>query len=132
MLDALCQWLEKVYPGKQQRRRGCLACGYCCEVFGGYLHASDADIERWRQLGRKDLLALVGPYGWIWVDPENGRRGTPCPFLKRLECGEARCAIHDIKPDMCREYPSLDHGRHCVRGIYIPRGSPCGKEEVRH
>jgi Fe-S-cluster containining protein len=121
MLDILCNWWQKFHPGQPGRQRGCRACGYCCELFGGYLHASTADLERWRQLGREDLLALVGPSDWIWIDPQNGRRGAPCPFLQRTESQEARCAIHEVKPDMCRDYPTMDHGRHCVRGIYIPR-----------
>ncbi|MBE0597551.1 MAG: YkgJ family cysteine cluster protein, partial [Desulfuromonadales bacterium] len=120
MLKTWCQkWRDKLKPGT-----GCLACGCCCELFGGYLHASKADLERWRQLGRDDLLNLVNPYGWIWIDPQDGRRGMPCPFRQRLGSEEVRCAIHDIKPDICRTYPTLDHGRTCVRGIYIPRPPP--------
>lgn len=124
MLDTLCRWWQKIYPGHPARQKGCRACGLCCELFGGYLHASPADLERWRRLGRDDLLALVNAYGWIWIHPRDGRRGRPCPFLKRTDSGAARCDIHDIKPDMCRAYPSLDHGRHCIQGIFIPRASP--------
>ncbi|MDO3380170.1 YkgJ family cysteine cluster protein [Geoalkalibacter halelectricus] len=121
MIEALFRLWDKVCPDKPVQRRGCLGCGTCCEHFGGYLHASDADLERWRQLGRHDLLEMVNSLGWIWVDPKENRRGGRCPFLKRIDGEKAHCAIHDIKPDICREYPSLDHGRHCVRGIYIPR-----------
>jgi Fe-S-cluster containining protein len=116
MFDRLCRWWRKICP----EPKGCLACGLCCELFGGYLHASEPDLERWRRLGRDDLLNLVGPSDWIWIDPQDERRGRPCPFLQRNDEQEARCGIHEIKPDMCRDYPSLDHGRHCVRGIYIP------------
>ena len=118
MLKTLRRWWRK-FSG-EGNRKGCLACGLCCELFGGYLHASSADLKRWRGLGRDDLLALVHPLGSIWVAAD-GRRGAPCPFLRRLESKEARCAIHAIKPDMCREYPGMDHGRHCVRGIFIPK-----------
>jgi Fe-S-cluster containining protein len=120
MRETISRWWRKVWPEPQ----GCLACGLCCELYGGYLHASQADLDRWRQLNREDLLALVGPSDWIWIDPQHGRRGQPCPFLQRSDSHEARCGIHQIKPDMCRDYPSLDHGRHCVRGIYIPLSSP--------
>jgi len=131
MIEVLCRLWDKIHPGKEEIRRGCRACGMCCEAYGGYLHASPGDIERWRRLGREDLLALVSPYGWIWVDPRHGRRGEPCPFLQRGDDDKALCAIHEIKPDICREYPSLDHGRHCVRGIYIPRHAPPpGKSSV--
>ena len=124
MLKTWCrQWQEKFR--RLGAGAGCMGCGCCCELFGGYLHASPADLERWRCLGRDDLLRLVHPLGWIWIDPQDGRRGRPCPFLQRAGPEEeARCAIHDIKPDICRDYPSLDHGRHCVRGLYIRRPEP--------
>lgn len=121
MIEVLCRLWDRIHSGKQPHSRGCRSCGHCCDLYGGYLHASDADLKRWRQLGRDDLLALVNEMGWIWIDPKKRRRGDPCPFLQRISPDEARCAIHAIKPDMCRDYPSLDHGRHCVRGIYIPR-----------
>lgn len=124
MVDTLCRWWQKIHPGNPERQQGCMACGTCCEVFGGYLHASQADLARWRRLERDDLLSLVGPFGWIWVDPQDGRRGAPCPFLQRVDEHVVRCRIHDIKPDMCRAYPGLENGRHCVRGVYIPRPSP--------
>lgn len=124
MLDTLCRWWQKLHSGNAERRKGCMACGVCCELFGSYLHASKTDIERWQRLGRNDLLNLVSPYGWIWVDPQDGRRGRPCPFLQRIDEQIVCCGIHDIKPDMCRAYPGLDHGRHCVRGVYIPRPAP--------
>jgi len=130
MIEVLCRLWDKIHPGKDAGRRGCRSCGFCCESYGGYLHASPGDIERWRRLGREDLLALVNAFGWIWIDPAHGRRGDPCPFLQRDAEDKALCAIHEIKPDMCREYPSLDHGRHCVRGIYIPRQSPARKSSV--
>jgi Fe-S-cluster containining protein len=116
MLEELRIWWCKIWPEPS----GCLACGMCCELFGGYLRASKADLQRWRQHGREDLLSLVGPNDWIWMEAQDDRRGRPCPFLQRSQEDEARCGIHDVKPDMCRAYPSLDHGRHCVRGIYIP------------
>lgn len=121
MIEALFRVWDKICPDRPVPRRRCLGCGQCCEHFGGYLHASQADLERWKCLGRQDLLDLVNPSGWIWVDPRENRRGARCPFLRRIDEETAHCAIHDIKPDMCRDYPGLDHGRHCIRGIYIPR-----------
>jgi Fe-S-cluster containining protein len=127
MLDILRRWWQKVCLNSQERRKGCMACGVCCERYGGYLHASKADLKRWQRLGRDDLLAMVNSFGWIWIDPQDGRRGAPCPFLQRIEEQVVRCGIHDIKPDMCRAYPGLDLGRHCVRGVYIPRPSSPGE-----
>lgn len=130
MVDAICRLWQKIQPNKQMGRRGCRSCGHCCELFGGYLHASSCDIERWRRLGRDDLLAMVNSTGWIWIHPDRSTRGERCPFLKRLDSDHAICAIHDIKPDICRDYPSLDHGRHCVRGFYIPRTPSAPKQSI--
>lgn len=97
----------------------CLGCGRCCEAFGGRLQASRGDLERWRRLGRHDLLRRVNRLGWIWVDPESGRLEKRCPFLQRTSEETARCTIHAIKPDICRAYPTLAHGRQCLRGIHL-------------
>jgi Fe-S-cluster containining protein len=104
---------------QKERKSGCLCCGKCCELFGGHLNASKADIERWRNLGREDLLNRVNRLGWIWVDPETKRREEKCPFLRRTGPETAYCTIHDVKPDICRAYPTLAHGRRCPRGVFL-------------
>jgi Fe-S-cluster containining protein len=99
--------------------RGCLGCGRCCDSFGGHLQASEADLARWRALGRDDLLARVSAIGWIWIDPATGSLEERCPFLVRTGPDAATCAIHDVKPDICRHYPTLAHGRRCLRGVFL-------------
>jgi Fe-S-cluster containining protein len=99
--------------------RACLCCGRCCDLFGGHLNASKADLERWRTLGREDLLRRVSSIGWIWMSPETGRLEPACPFLERVGPDQARCTIHPIKPDICRSYPTLAHGRRCLRGVFL-------------
>ena len=99
---------------------GCLRCGRCCDSFGGHLRASRRDLERWRALGREDLLARVEPAtGWLWIDPATGRLEPACPFLERTGPDAARCAIQDVKPDLCRDYPTLAHGWRCPRGVFL-------------
>ncbi len=61
--------------------RACLRCGRCCEAFGGHLNASRADLDRWRRLGREDLLRRVSAIGWIWIDPETGLVEKTCRSL---------------------------------------------------
>jgi Fe-S-cluster containining protein len=99
---------------------GCLRCGQCCESFGGHLHASSRDLARWRAEGRGDLLRRVSAIGWLWMHPETGRLELDgCPFLLRPAPDRAACAIQETKPDMCREYPTLAHGKRCPRGVFL-------------
>jgi Fe-S-cluster containining protein len=97
----------------------CLRCGRCCEEFGGHLAASRGDRARWRSLGRSDLLSRVSAVGWIWIDPETGLLEPRCPFLRRVGPDRQLCAIEEVKPDMCRDYPTLAHGRRCQRGVFL-------------
>ena len=120
---------EFLLPGPAKQ---CLGCGRCCESFGGHLEASRHDVERWRRLGREDLLRRVSPIGWIWIDPATGKLESACPFLQRTGPDRAICTIHEIKPDMCRDYPTLAHGRRCLRGVFlgaaaaVSTGAPTG------
>ena len=100
-------------------RHQCLCCGQCCESFGGHLNASSADVERWRRLGREDLLRRVSAVRWIWIDPETGLLERSCPFLQRTGPDRQVCTINDVKPDMCRDYPTLAHARRCLRGVFL-------------
>lgn len=98
---------------------GCACCGRCCELFGGHLNATVQDLERWRNEGRNDLLLRVNRLGWIWVDPITKQMIDPCPFIERASDNRALCRINDTKPDMCRAYPTLAHGRRCLSGVFL-------------
>ena len=116
--------LTFLYPlmGIEKKPKGpvtCLQCGECCESFGGHLHATPRDLQRWREAGRQDLLDSVNRLGWIWVDPLTKRRIDPCPHIDRSDPEHVRCAIHELKPDMCRDYPTLAHGKRCLRGVFL-------------
>lgn len=102
-----------------ERAKRCLGCGRCCESFGGHLEASRADLARWRSLGRDDLLRRVSAIGWLWIDPATGKLEPSCPFLLRTGPDSAICAIHEVKPDICRDYPTLAHGHRCLRGVFL-------------
>ncbi|BCR06762.1 hypothetical protein DESUT3_38310 [Desulfuromonas versatilis] len=121
MIEALVQWLHKTGLKIDHSKSSCRACGKCCETFGGHLHASRADLERWRQAGRPDLLEMTNRLGWIWVDPKTKRRLERCPFLIATGPDTQGCAIHQIKPDICAAYPTLAHNRRCMRGVYFPK-----------
>jgi Fe-S-cluster containining protein len=114
--------LERLLPSRRPRgdgSKGCARCGTCCRAFGGHLHASRRDLERWRRLGRDDLLRRVSGIGWIWIDPAKGILERSCPFLEVLGPESTACAIEDVKPDMCRDYPTVAHGRRCPRGVFV-------------
>lgn len=94
----------------------CRCCGHCCltlvDAYNGCV--SDADLERWRQRGRVDLLDRVktlelGPGNRLhtaWLDPATGDDVERCPWLlERIDRQGYLCAIDDIKPDHCRSYP---------------------------
>lgn len=118
-MEALMRWLGKKKGTAPHQGVECLGCGRCCDLFGRHLRASKADLERWQHLERADLLARVNRLGWIWVDPQTKKPEPACPFLNRTGEDEALCSIHDVKPDMCRAYPTLAHGRRCLRGVHL-------------
>lgn len=113
----LMAWVSQKWNGREKRIKGCRSCGLCCKSFGGTLKASPSDIARWQRMGRDDLLAQTTELGWLWRDPETGNRGGACPYLKKTDDDRMICAIHDVKPDICRDYPTVHHWKRCVRGI---------------
>ena len=99
----------------------CIRCGNCCrnlvDAYRGCV--SDADLIRWQQAGRVDILALVETldldHGNLlhtaWVDPVTGDDMDGCPWLVKLSDGTGyACDIEAIKPDHCRAYP--EHRSH--------------------
>ena len=99
----------------------CRHCGHCCrnlvDAYNGCV--SDADLDRWRLLGRTDLLAWVktldlGPDNKLhtaWIDPVTGDDVERCPWLlEGLDRKGYLCGIETIKPDHCLDYPEhQDH-----------------------
>lgn len=112
-------WLDAFRRRPRKEPPRCHCCGRCCEAFGGHLHASRADVERWRRLGRDDLLERVSSVNWIWMNPETGKLEDRCPFLVRTGPETAACSIQDVKPDMCRDYPTIAHGKRCLSGVFL-------------
>lgn len=115
----------------------CRCCGHCClnlvDAYQGCV--SDADLQRWRQQGRDDLLAWVvtldlGPGNQLhtaWVDPDTGDDVERCPWLlDRIDGSGHLCGIDATKPDHCRNYP--EHRQHAAatgcRGYAEPTAPP--------
>ncbi len=93
----------------------CRNCGKCCRNLDYHDRLSEEDYARWQQLGREDLLEWVRPIHAggrirsfrIWVPPGRVSAAAVCPWLRRVGSEEEQwqCAIHDVKPEICRQYP---------------------------
>ncbi|MDD2366819.1 MAG: YkgJ family cysteine cluster protein [Desulfuromonadaceae bacterium] len=118
MFEILKQ-LFSISSNDEKPQTCCLCCGDCCEAFGGHLHASENDKERWRREGREDLLARINRLDWIWVDPETKQPLERCPFITSIPENRKICAIQDTKPDICRDYPTLAHEKRCLHGFFM-------------
>lgn len=117
MLFSLLTLLEA--KDKPKSPTTCRQCGQCCESFGGHLQASSHDQARWREQGRHDLLERTNRLGWIWVDPETKQLVSPCPHIDRSDPEHVRCKIYEMRPDICRSYPTLAHGKRCLGGVFL-------------
>ena len=92
----------------------CRQCGQCCLTLDYRNECTAGDIELWHELGRADVLDWVGTVrrggkiaGYrIWVTPGTNRCADVCPWLEKIHRQDRyRCRIHDVKPDICCQYP---------------------------
>lgn len=96
----------------------CVCCGNCCRALH-VMTVAPSDVARWKSQGREDILRRVGetpgPAGTVyevWLSPRSDEGGSggghdgQCPWLRRTPGGQGICAIHDTKPDLCRNYPA--------------------------
>jgi Fe-S-cluster containining protein len=99
----------------------CLQCGHCCRTLEYQDGCRVSDYRRWRELGRDDILEWVGTTRKagkliackIWMVPGTNRFADQCPWLQKLnDQNRYACAIYDLRPTICREYPgSRKHAR---------------------
>ncbi|MBA7706829.1 hypothetical protein ES703_115686 [subsurface metagenome] len=128
--DKPCKWVvERIKRERDKRQKAienfsCQRCGRCCK--GSIVKSISAtydNLKKWRDLGRDDILrycrlslrdgrCINGIY-WdgqpiLGCDMFDG--GNPlkcCPFLQKVDNKDIyKCGIHDIKPEVCREYPN--------------------------
>jgi Fe-S-cluster containining protein len=91
----------------------CQRCGRCCSTLDFKNGGTAADWERFEALGRKDILDWIAPIRHdgrvvacrLWVDPLTGRFADGCPWLVKDAPGRFGCRIHEIRPEICRQYP---------------------------
>jgi Fe-S-cluster containining protein len=91
----------------------CRRCGRCCSALDFKNTGTAADWERFEKLGRTDILAWIAPVRRdgrvvacrLWIDPISGRYTDGCPWLVEETPGRYACRIHEIRPEICRQYP---------------------------
>lgn len=92
----------------------CIQCGHCCRTLNYRDGCNLDDYTRWRELGRDDILDWVGTVREngrviacrIWMQPGTNQYADVCPWLKPVDqSGLSLCAIHDVRPTICRQYP---------------------------
>ena len=93
----------------------CSQCGECCRSLVYENNCTEADYHLWQSLCRRDILAWVKKESCpgktdrfrIWVDPDTGKTAKTCPWLVPCpdDTNRFSCAIQEIKPHICRQYP---------------------------
>ena len=92
----------------------CRQCGQCCLNLNYHNECTREDYEVWRKLGRTDIMDWVGMADengksvprHIWVYPGTNLYARVCPWLKKTDgINSYTCLIHDVKPEICRQYP---------------------------
>lgn len=93
----------------------CKKCGKCCRNLDYSDQFTRQDYQNLKRLGREDLLEWVrpirknnGPTAYrIWVPPGSLAVAAACPWLHSIDSQgrQWQCAIHDAKPEVCRQYP---------------------------
>ena len=80
----------------------CLACANCCRTTGPMF--TPKDIERLARHLRMTQHAFELKYLGLDEDGDHVLQSVPCPFLGP----ENMCALYDVRPKACREYPHTD------------------------
>lgn len=98
----------------------CLDCANCCRTLGPRI--TDADVQRMAARLRMRPSVFTEQHLRVDEDGDYVFRTMPCPFLER----DNRCAIYDVRPRACREYPHTDRRRvQQVLGLALKNSSVC-------
>jgi Fe-S-cluster containining protein len=97
-LDYLMQELHTA----EFRKTDCLQCANCCKTTGPLF--TRADIERISKHLKLKPQAFIDRYLKIDEDQDYVLQQVPCSFL----ANDNQCAIYDLRPKACREFPHTD------------------------
>ncbi len=91
----------------------CRRCGHCCCTLFFRNAGTARDYRRIERAGRPDILVRMAPVRRsgrivscrLWIEPTTGAFSEICPWLIDEADGGHSCAIYDLRPQICREYP---------------------------
>lgn len=83
----------------------CLLCANCCKTTGPLL--TDKDITRLAKYERLRPAAFTEKYLLLDEDGDYVFKTMPCRYLQP----DNTCAIYDLRPKACREYPHTDRAK---------------------
>jgi Fe-S-cluster containining protein len=108
------QKIDGIWIETDMEHFDCIQCGRCCSNLGYPKEIDESDVARWCRDGRDDILCWVGlkkpgKKGFsyrIWITPGTNQPAAICPWLeKQPGTHRYRCRIHEVKPEICRQYP---------------------------
>ena len=129
LLTAVCQrvFRTRVYPGHDKSGKqvgvrvetgmedfNCRQCGRCCQILKYHDGCTVENYRNWERLGRTDIMEWVNPITQngeivscrIWVRPGTHHYAEVCPWLRKIpDRNRYECRIHDVRPEICRQYP---------------------------
>ena len=129
LLTAVCQrvFRTRVRPGHDEggQQTGlwvetgmedftCRQCGRCCQTLKYHDGCTVENFRNWERLGRTDIMEWVNPITQngeivscrIWVNPGTHHYAEICPWLHKIpDQNRYQCRIHDVRPQICRQYP---------------------------
>ena len=97
-LDAI---MEKLHEDEFQKT-DCLQCANCCKTTSPIF--TKKDIERISKAFRIKTRQFIDTYLYLDEDQDYVLKSSPCTFL----ADDNTCAIYDVRPKACREYPHTD------------------------
>ncbi len=101
-------------------RTDCLKCANCCKTTGPLF--TNADIERIAKYLKMKPQQFTDTYLRIDEDNDYVLQSVPCTFLGP----DNYCAIYDVRPKACREYPHTDRKKfHQITNLTLKNTSIC-------
>ncbi|MBC9795933.1 YkgJ family cysteine cluster protein [Sinomicrobium weinanense] len=98
----------------------CLQCANCCKTTGPLF--TNTDIERISRRLKLRPQQFIDRYLRIDEDKDYVLQSVPCAFLG----DDNYCAIYDVRPKACREYPHTDRKKfHQITNLTLKNTAIC-------
>lgn len=102
------QKLDKLFHdlhASEFKKIECLECANCCKTLSPSVF--DSDVRRMAAFMKMKASEFIARYLIPDADDDYILNTTPCPFLGK----DNRCALYQVRPKACREYPHTDRKR---------------------